>query len=885
MFLNKILEKRKVIYLILVASLVLGLVVPFFYQNKKNVATANILFKSNNSQEEFVLTKNLFSTYKEIIKSNTTYQNLSSKLQFEYSEKDFNNDLKVIRNEDSNTVRIEVKNKESNKALEVLSKTIESFSKDLNNIYENTEVIYIENPYIERQINDRNAILIVLIFIILGIISSIVYVLISMVLEKKIHTLKEIESDIMLKPLCEIPLNKNKNQRLMNEENQNSKFLRAFDNLKTNIQFLNFNDDKKKTLLIVSPSKKEGKSYIAANLAVSYALAGKRVILIDADMNVGMQSKLFNVPNNLGFSNYLANLNENGIECNELINKYIKETSIKKLNIITSGTIPPNSQELLSNTKIEQLIKDLSVFFDIMIFDGTSVLDKTDSLILSRFVSATLLVSSRRKTKKEDLWKAKKDIQNVGGTILGVVLNRSKLKEVKKDSRVKNFIQYIKDKMKVIFTKKEIKLLPEGKKIEKEVEEIEEPIQQTIEEVREPEKINDINDIKEENDIPVPEESILPTPEEKSIKDDEVIVVDDYGIQQEITLDHENEEETEIKKEENIVDQAVLDAYLKDENILLIIVDAERAFCRMFGKNCFIEKPIKTISADKKGNKEYYTKDLIRNCYNKFRNTYALTEEQIKRVDILIYSILREYDDSLWTEKRIESYKAEAYTQIMASSYDRLLDETDEEYELRSKRLRKLALAKSNIDIEYKLDNLWKFNKMKLKDKFILQKYAKVAEIDFEDKTDFEIKKSKENLDFYNNIFEETNHFDDTVGKHSAEDSISISGELLNKIKEENMQEMIQSNPESEEMTEEVKEKHRQFKKEKERIDKIEKRKAKAEKEKEKRNKRREEKLRSQQLLREQREYEKEKQREEARIEEELLTDNLYPKTKFNKDL
>ncbi len=869
MLLSKAFEKKKIICFILAISIIVGLLTSAFYQNKKSVATANILFKNNNSQNEFVLTKNLFNTYCEVLKSKSTYEEIISNPNFAYEK----SDLKAIRTKDSNTIRIEVKNQNPNTAIAILQIILKNFDNSIKNIYEDIEIVTIEEPNIDREINDRNVFLILFIFLILGIVISIIYIYVLIILEKKINTLKEIESDIMLKPLSEIPLNKNKNQKLLNEENKNSKYLKEFDNLKTNIQFLNFSDDKKKTFLIASPSKNEGKSYIAANLAITYALAGKRVILIDADMNIGMQSKLFNIPNNLGFSNYLANLNENGIESNELINKYIKETSIKKLNIITSGTIPPNSQELLSNNKIEQLIKDLNVFFDIIIFDGTSILDKADSLILSRLISSTLLISTRGKTKKEDLWRAKKDIQNVGGTILGVVLNKTKLKENKSESKARKIINFIKDKIKKLLAKKEIKLLPEGEMHEKSdnTENIEQVEQEENEEVL-TETLPDKTENKSEDKV-----------ENHNDKKDEIIIVDDYGIQQEFSLETDNDE-TQENNEDNVVDQAVLDEYLKDENILLIIVDAERAFCRMFGKNCFIEKPIKTISADKNGNSQYYSKEFLRKCHNKFRNTYALSDDQIKRVDVLIYSILREYDDSLWTDKRIESYKAESYVQIMASTYERLIDETEEEYNLRCKRLRKLALAKSNIDIEYKLDNLWKFNKMKLKDKFILQKYAKEIEIDYEFKTDFEIKKSRENIDFYNKIFEETNHFDDSAGKHSAEES--VTEELLTKIKEKNMQEIINSDSENNEaLAEELKEKHKQFKKEKERIDKIEKRKAKIEKEKEKRNKKREEKIRSQQLLREQREYEKEKQREEARIEEELLTDNLYPKTKFNKDL
>ena len=130
-----------------------------------------------------------------------------------------------------------------------------------------------------------------------------------------------------------------------------------------------------------------------------------------------------------------------------------------------------------------------------------------------------------------------------------------------------------------------------------------------------------------------------------------------------------------------------------------IIVDAENAYCRVFGNNCFIEKPIRTISADNKSIKPYYSKRTIRKYSNRLKNTYGLNEEQIKRIDIIVYASLREYDDALWTDKRIESYKAESYVQIMANAYEMLLGEQEEEFLIRTKRLRKLALAKANIEI------------------------------------------------------------------------------------------------------------------------------------------------------------------------------------------
>ncbi len=102
----------------------------------------------------------------------------------------------------------------------------------------------------------------------------------------------------------------------------------------------------------------------------------------------------------MGLSNFLSNLDETGVEINERINSFIKETNIKNLNVITSGTVPPNSSELLSSEKFAQMLKDLSVFYDVIILDGTIILNKIDSLILSRHATSVSYSINSKKNKE-----------------------------------------------------------------------------------------------------------------------------------------------------------------------------------------------------------------------------------------------------------------------------------------------------------------------------------------------------------------------------------------------------------------------------------------------------------------------------------------------------
>ena len=198
----------------------------------------------------------------------------------------------------------------------------------------------------------------------------------------------------------------------------------VFRTLRTNIQFMNTNN-KLKTLLVTSTLPGEGKSWVTANLAVTFAQAGKKVVLVDADMRKGRQYTIFEVSPRPGLSNYLSGFDSNtGEEISDDLANYIQDTQIPNLYIIPAGNIPPNPSELLISTKMISLLDRLKELCDLVIIDGTPCELVTDSIILSRIVDSTVIVTAHKQTKKDDLQKIVTNIQNVGGKIAGIVLNK-----------------------------------------------------------------------------------------------------------------------------------------------------------------------------------------------------------------------------------------------------------------------------------------------------------------------------------------------------------------------------------------------------------------------------------------------------------------------------
>lgn len=216
-------------------------------------------------------------------------------------------------------------------------------------------------------------------------------------------------------------------KELIVQKNPKSPIAEMFRTLRTNIQFMN---SKKtlKTILVTSTMPGEGKSWVSANLAITFAQSGKRVCLIDADMRKGRLANLFQTDSVPGLSNYLSGIDNKGVLESTDVLRYIRQTEIEGLFLLPKGIVPPNPSELLGTETTALMLENLKEIFDIIILDGTPALLVTDALIISRIVDSTILVASYKSTKKDDLEKIKKSIENVGGKIAGVVLNKKPVK-------------------------------------------------------------------------------------------------------------------------------------------------------------------------------------------------------------------------------------------------------------------------------------------------------------------------------------------------------------------------------------------------------------------------------------------------------------------------
>jgi non-specific protein-tyrosine kinase len=202
---------------------------------------------------------------------------------------------------------------------------------------------------------------------------------------------------------------------LITVSNPRSPISEAYRTLRTNLEFSSL-DKPIKTMVVTSAGPEEGKSTTLANLAVTIAQGGKRVILADCDLRRPSQHKIFGLENGRGLTTMM-------VEEEALKDPPLQETGVENLWLLPSGPIPPNPSELLGSRRMEEIIEALLDRADIVLFDAPPVIAVTDAAVLASKVDGVLMVINAGGTKREHAQRAKALLEKVNVRIIGAVLN------------------------------------------------------------------------------------------------------------------------------------------------------------------------------------------------------------------------------------------------------------------------------------------------------------------------------------------------------------------------------------------------------------------------------------------------------------------------------
>ncbi|MBD3289382.1 polysaccharide biosynthesis tyrosine autokinase [candidate division KSB1 bacterium] len=188
----------------------------------------------------------------------------------------------------------------------------------------------------------------------------------------------------------------------------------AYRSLRTNLVFSK-SAGRIQSFVITSTSPGDGKSFTAANLAISIAQQKNNTLLIDADLRRGVLHNTYGVPKEPGFTNYLTNM--------ATFNHVVNETMIPNLSLISCGSLLPNPSELLGSNQMKRFLDEAKRKFDIVIFDSPPLNAATDAIVIGTQVDSVVVVIRSGVTNRKIAKQKLELFRNVPARVLGIILN------------------------------------------------------------------------------------------------------------------------------------------------------------------------------------------------------------------------------------------------------------------------------------------------------------------------------------------------------------------------------------------------------------------------------------------------------------------------------
>lgn len=413
--------RKKWILITIITICVTGLCGIYSYKISKPVYQGSskvIIGKINTddlsmSSSDISLFASLKSTYQEYIKSTAFI-----KKSLEYKDLDLDprsvlSGLNITSSETSTTMVISYSGNNVKDVCNVIDAVTEYLCNSCTDIISNAKISVLEEPYVSTIPVSPNHKKDLVIGFLGGLIISVGLTIIIELTNGKVRTEEDLTNTINYPVLGNLYKIDRNSDPLVVLNNPNSIQAEGYRGLRTSIEYSSF-DNKIKTLLITSSQPSEGKSVTTANLALAYARAEKKTLIIDCDLRKPTQHKKFSVINNIGLSDVLV-----GNKALVLAIQNIEEN----LDILPAGSVVPNPAELVSSQAMTNLIDKLKAQYDFIVIDSPPALVVSDAQTLATKVDGVVIVAKANFSKKNAMRNAKKSLELVNANIIGTVLN------------------------------------------------------------------------------------------------------------------------------------------------------------------------------------------------------------------------------------------------------------------------------------------------------------------------------------------------------------------------------------------------------------------------------------------------------------------------------
>ena len=245
-------------------------------------------------------------------------------------------------------------------------------------------------------------------------------------MDTSVKSLEDVEQYLKVPVLAVIP----KDVGILHQQSGMSPDAEAYRILRTNIEF-NRKNSEDNSITVVSGGAGEGKSTTLVNLAYVCAQGGYTTLMIDADLRRPRLQTFFDINNSVGLTNYLTT--------DLALEDVILQTPVDNLYFLPSGILPADAAGILNSRRMSDLLKDVKTRFDLVLVDSPPILGVSDAAVLASEVDLTMIVVQHRKLPRNMLMRVKQAVDNVGGQVIGVVLNNV---DVRSDSQYQYYTSY-----------------------------------------------------------------------------------------------------------------------------------------------------------------------------------------------------------------------------------------------------------------------------------------------------------------------------------------------------------------------------------------------------------------------------------------------------------
>ena len=245
-------------------------------------------------------------------------------------------------------------------------------------------------------------------------------------MDTSVKSIEDVERFLNVSVLAVIP----RDVGVLHKQSGLSPDAEAYRILRTNIEF-NRKDAEHNAITVVSGGAGEGKSTTLVNLAYVCAQGGYTTLMIDADLRRPRLHTFFDISNSVGLTNYLTT--------DLLLEDVILQTPVDNLYFMPSGILPADAAGILNSRRMSELIQDVKQRFDLVLIDSPPILGVSDASVLASEVDLTMIVVQHRKLPRNMLIRVKQAVENVGGQVIGVVLNNV---DIRSDNQYQYYTSY-----------------------------------------------------------------------------------------------------------------------------------------------------------------------------------------------------------------------------------------------------------------------------------------------------------------------------------------------------------------------------------------------------------------------------------------------------------